>query len=148
MIARILTEAVVPKKNDFTLRKYIEDWGIPDSSHEKYNLSDGKPGTWFVKEIEMGSRDIIVFSISRKLESGIADYILAYYKEKDEKTASIIHYAHFGDFCDPNDKEQAKINSACVRKFIQDLTRVSTVSELSRKMKEVYHISQNKKVWR
>ena len=152
MIARILTEAILPKKNDSTLQKYIRDWGIPELSDGRYELSDGKPGTWFVKELEENhGTKVLVCSFSAKVDIGYADYIRAYKMEWNFDEAALIYYARFGDFTsysDPDREKHAKINSTCVRKCVQDLAKVSTVEELYDKMKLMYWKSHQKEVWR
>ena len=154
MIAKILNEAMLPKKNNSALLKHLDDWRIADFPGS-YNLSDGKPGTWFVKEIESSlSKDkieILVFSASMEIEYGTADYLLVYNNEvgsPDSYPATLFHYARYGEPCSPKDKAQAKVNSACMRKFVRDLANVTTSGELDKKIKAVHRASEKKKVWR
>ena len=155
MIARILTEAVVPVKNNKTLEKHIKEWDVPHGRYERLTLSDRKPGTWFVIEFDQDEYDngytILVYSFSFTSAMGLTDCIRASDVSGKFPQTLIMKSYNYGIPIDPEDpdcEEKAKINSNCVRKLMRDLTTVSSADELANKMQKYFQKSQHEKVWR
>ena len=124
MIAKFLNESIVPRNNDMelldTINKYFERSGTR-MTPANLNLSDGKPGNWFVRTDDDGKPDIIVYSGSRgNAFGGKVDFIVV--AERDDSNAT--GYT-FGDYISPETYGSlTRKRSAYVRNIVRTMGKI------------------------
>lgn len=130
-----LYEGLVPKGNDKGLLKILKDYKVDFLTvmpyKEALNLSDGKPGTFFIRDIDNGYERILCFSSAfvRKDRKHVSPHYITVYRLGDKKSM-ILAERQFGPYVADADEDTKKKVAEKVRKVMRKLALITSSREL------------------
>ena len=132
MIAKFLQESILMKnKSTEEMENIIKGFGFDNIPHPiDYKLSDGTPGSWFVKDGDEGK--FVFISHSFRGTKGIRDRIVYIFHNDSAYCQTDWDIIGFGKSVSETDTEGIKKMSSYVRDIMNTISRKSSVTDIIR----------------